>query len=137
VTTPSSGGSIFKWFHRTQQTNGIASGRSRNGNPHLIDLHQVEKIYQSAADSFTALKRVDLQIDRGEFVAIIGKSGSGKSTLINMLTGIDRPTSGEGWLAMCRYTRAARARWRPGAGATSALSFSSSSCCRRFRSSKT
>ena len=48
----------------------------------------------SAAGSFTALKRVDLQIDRGEFVAIIGKSGRGKSTLINMITGIDRPTAG-------------------------------------------
>jgi ABC-type lipoprotein export system ATPase subunit len=81
-----------KWFHRIEKTNGVVNGRSRN--PHLIDLQQVEKTYQSAAGSFTALKRVDLQIDRGEFVAIIGKSGSGKSTLINMITGIDRPTSG-------------------------------------------
>src|SRR4026209_2191103 len=86
---------MFTWFHPSQKPNGTASERSRNGNAHLIDLHQVEKIYQSAAGSFTALKRVDLQIDRGEFVAIIGKSGSGKSTLINMVTGIDRPTSGE------------------------------------------
>lgn len=38
---------------------------------------------------------VDLNVDAGEFVAVIGKSGSGKSTLINMITGIDRPTSGE------------------------------------------
>ena len=68
----------------------------RSHNAHLIDLHQVVKTYQSAAGTFTALKRVDLQIDRGEFVAIIGKSGSGKSTLINMITGIDRPTSGRG-----------------------------------------
>src|SRR5436190_17615186 len=82
-----------KWFSRTEKTNRAGNGRSRNA--HLIDLHQVEKTYQSAAGSFTALKRVDLQIDRGEFVAIIGKSGSGKSTLINMITGIDRPTSGE------------------------------------------
>src|SRR5436190_5277479 len=80
-----------KWFSRTDKTNRAADGRSA----HLIDLRQVEKTYQSAAGSFTALKRVDLQIDRGEFVAIIGKSGSGKSTLINMVTGIDRPTSGE------------------------------------------
>ncbi len=82
-----------KWFNRTEKTNGAVNGHSRNA--HLIDLHQVEKTYQSAAGSFTALKRVDLQIDRGEFVAIIGKSGSGKSTLINMITGIDRPTAGE------------------------------------------
>jgi ABC-type lipoprotein export system ATPase subunit len=81
-----------KWFHRTGKTNRAVNGNSHNA--HLIDLHQVEKTYQSAAGSFTALKRVDLQIDRGEFVAIIGKSGSGKSTLINMITGIDRPTAG-------------------------------------------
>src|SRR6185436_5417617 len=87
------GGSMFQWLRRTEKTNPAINGRVQNA--HLIDLHQVEKTYQSAAGNFTALKRVDLQIDRGEFVAIIGKSGSGKSTLINMITGIDRPTSGE------------------------------------------
>ena len=61
----------------------------------LIDLRGVTKVYQTAAGSFTALKTVDLQIEAGEFVAIVGKSGSGKSTLLNMLTGIDRPTSGQ------------------------------------------
>src|SRR5215217_6225796 len=94
MATQSWGGSMFgKWFQRIEKTNGAVNRRSHN--PHLIDLHQVEKTYQSAAGSFTALKRVDLQIDRGEFVAIIGKSGSGKSTLINMVTGIDRPSPGE------------------------------------------
>jgi ABC-type lipoprotein export system ATPase subunit len=83
-----------KWFQRANQA-GAAAGPQPRTTTHLIDLHQVEKTYQSAAGSFTALKRVDLAIDRGEFVAIIGKSGSGKSTLINMITGIDRPTSGE------------------------------------------
>ncbi|MFM8320864.1 MAG: ABC transporter ATP-binding protein [Chloroflexota bacterium] len=61
----------------------------------IIRLHQVVKTYHSSAGSFTALKGVDLCIERGEFVAIVGKSGSGKTTLINVLTGIDRPTSGE------------------------------------------
>jgi ABC-type lipoprotein export system ATPase subunit len=61
----------------------------------LIDLRRVVKTYESAAGKFTALKGVDLKVDAGEFVAVIGKSGSGKSTLINMITGIDRPTSGE------------------------------------------
>jgi putative ABC transport system ATP-binding protein len=66
-----------------------------HGNNHLIELRQVVKTYATAAGPFQALKGVDLQLDRGEFVSVIGKSGSGKSTLINMITGIDRPTSGE------------------------------------------
>jgi len=61
----------------------------------LVDLQQVVKTYKTPAGDFVALKGVDLQVDEGEFVAIIGKSGSGKSTLINMITGIDRPTSGQ------------------------------------------
>jgi ABC-type lipoprotein export system ATPase subunit len=47
------------------------------------------------AGDFTALKDIDLRVDTGEFVSVVGRSGSGKSTLINMITGIDRPTSGE------------------------------------------
>jgi putative ABC transport system ATP-binding protein len=61
----------------------------------IIDLHRVTKTFESAAGNFTALHEIDLQVDRGDFVAVIGKSGSGKSTLLNMITGIDRPTSGE------------------------------------------
>jgi putative ABC transport system ATP-binding protein len=61
----------------------------------LIRLRGVIKQYETAAGAYTALRGIDLAIDRGEFVAIVGKSGSGKSTLINMITGIDRPTSGE------------------------------------------
>jgi putative ABC transport system ATP-binding protein len=66
---------------------------------HLIELRRVVKRFQTAAGTFTALKSVDLQVDKGEFVAIIGKSGSGKSTLVNMITGIDRPTEGEVYVA--------------------------------------
>src|SRR5687768_17635235 len=83
-----------RWFKRNG-TGGSANGQYHQGNAHLIDMRQIIKTYQSAAGTFTALRSVDLQVDRGEFVAIIGKSGSGKSTLINMLTGIDRPTTGE------------------------------------------
>ena len=61
----------------------------------MIDLRHVDKYYQSAAGDYHALKDIALCICGGEFVSIIGKSGSGKSTLLNMITGIDRPTTGE------------------------------------------
>ncbi len=61
----------------------------------LIDLTGVVKSYKTPAGEFQALKGIDLKIDAGEFVAVVGKSGSGKSTLSNMITGIDRPTQGE------------------------------------------
>ena len=61
----------------------------------VVELHQVVKTYRGSAGIFTALKGVNLQVEPGAFVSIIGKSGSGKSTLINVITGIDRPTSGE------------------------------------------
>ncbi len=71
------------------------NGRQPESNGRLVDLREVVKTYQSTAGTFTALKGVDLQVESGAFVSIIGKSGSGKSTLINVITGIDRPTSGE------------------------------------------
>jgi putative ABC transport system ATP-binding protein len=60
----------------------------------MISLQQVNKTYETPAGKFDALKAVDLQIQPGEFVGVVGKSGSGKSTLLNMVAGIDRPTSG-------------------------------------------
>ena len=61
----------------------------------IIELRDVQKSYVSAAGEFRALRGINLQINPGEFVSVIGKSGSGKSTLLNMVTGIDRPTAGE------------------------------------------
>jgi len=67
---------------------GCAEGAPR------IAMRDVSKIYATAAGVFQALSRIDLDVNAGDFVAIVGKSGSGKSTLVNVMTGIDSVTSG-------------------------------------------
>ncbi len=71
------------------------ASRSDDGGEALVDLRRVVKRYESLAGAVTALKGVDLEVAPGEFLAVTGKSGSGKTTLVNMITGIDRSTSGE------------------------------------------
>jgi putative ABC transport system ATP-binding protein len=86
---------MFEGLFRRSELDGIAEP----SESHLIELRDVVKVYTNQAGSFTALKGVSLEVNCGEFVAVVGKSGSGKSTLINSLTGIDRPTSGEIFVA--------------------------------------
>ncbi|UCF09052.1 MAG: ABC transporter ATP-binding protein [Thermoplasmata archaeon] len=59
-----------------------------------IELKNLEKIYKTGKTEFRALKDIDLVMDNGGLIAIVGPSGSGKSTMLNMITGIDRPTKG-------------------------------------------
>ncbi len=70
---------------------------SSTANP-LIELRAVVKVYNSLAGSVTALNEINLKIAQGEFLVVTGRSGSGKTTLVNVITGLDRATSGEIWI---------------------------------------
>jgi putative ABC transport system ATP-binding protein len=99
-------------FQREETVRQIGSN---NSTEVLITLRGVVKTYSTPAGSFQALRGIDLQVRKGEFLAVVGKSGSGKSTLLNMLTGIDRPTSGEvvvGQTSIHRMGEGETARWR-------------------------
>ncbi len=85
-----------------------------DGQP-LIEVKNLVKVFKTPAGDLAVIKGLDVEVQPGEFVAIIGKSGSGKSTFINMLTGIDRPTSGEIMIAgapIHAYTEGQMAAWR-------------------------
>jgi len=71
------------------------SNSNSNSNSTIIHLQSVVKDFQGPAGVIHVLKGVNLNVGQGEFVGIRGPSGSGKSTLLNMITGIDRPTSGQ------------------------------------------
>jgi ABC-type lipoprotein export system ATPase subunit len=80
-----------------------------------IHLRRLVKKFKNAAGEFTVLKGIDVDVPTGQFVSIVGKSGSGKSTLLNMMTGIDRPTSGDvlvGGVNIHKLSESQRALWR-------------------------
>lgn len=67
--------------------------------PPIIDLKAVFKKYDSPSGTTQALNGVEFQVQQGQLAAIVGRSGSGKSTLLNIVAGIDRPTSGQVFVA--------------------------------------
>jgi putative ABC transport system ATP-binding protein len=93
-----------------------ALSASKGNAQAMIELNGIVKRFTNAAGEFTVLKGVDLSINRGEFVSIVGKSGSGKSTLLNMVTGIDHPTEGRvvvnGADIYTGVTESQRSKWR-------------------------
>ena len=81
----------------------------------MITLQSVTKVFQTKESEFAALKNIDLSIEKGQYVAIVGKSGSGKSTLLNMIAGIDHPTNGSVELngeQIDRMNESRLAQWR-------------------------
>jgi putative ABC transport system ATP-binding protein len=81
----------------------------------VIALRQAGKTFATPAGPFVALQGVDLEVARGELVAVVGKSGSGKSTLLNLIGGIERATEGEVRVAGTPVHDASEdvlARWR-------------------------
>jgi len=81
----------------------------------IIELRRLSKSYHTPAGAIPALRGLDLSVTAGEFLAVVGKSGAGKSTLVNMVTGIDRPDSGDICIAgteLHHLSEDDRARWR-------------------------
>jgi putative ABC transport system ATP-binding protein len=98
-----------------QLSNQATVGNLLAGSGPLIKMRQVKKSYETPAGACPALREIDLEIARGEFIAIMGKSGSGKSTLLNLIGGIDRPSQGEVIVAGTRVHDTSEnilARWR-------------------------
>ncbi|MCJ7620675.1 MAG: ABC transporter ATP-binding protein [Anaerolineae bacterium] len=79
-------------------------------NEHLIEVQELTKVYGMGAATVHALDGINLTIEEGEFVAIMGPSGSGKSTLMNILGCLDRPTDGRYWLGGEDVSRLNRAQ---------------------------
>ena len=64
----------------------------------MVMLQNVYKVYRMGETEITALKDVNLKVDRGEYVAVLGPSGSGKSTMLNIIGGLDHPTNGAAYV---------------------------------------
>jgi putative ABC transport system ATP-binding protein len=81
----------------------------------LVEIRKVTKQFRKGDEVITPLQEVNLDVERGDFVSLMGASGSGKSTLLNSIAGIDRPTSGEiivNGTDITKLSRGALADWR-------------------------
>lgn len=81
----------------------------------LIACRKLTRTYYRGEIEITPLSKLDLDVDEGEFLALMGPSGSGKTTLLNLVAGIDRPTSGDLWIDgvnIAQMSRSRLAAWR-------------------------
>ncbi|MSU20809.1 MAG: ABC transporter ATP-binding protein [Pedosphaera sp.] len=85
------------------------------GNPDVVTIRELSKVYRQGEINVTALNRISLDIQAGEFLTLMGPSGSGKSTLLHIIAGVDRPTSGEcrvQGIDVARLSESELADWR-------------------------
>lgn len=89
-------------MYRFMETEDVRVRPETNGHVDttttLISMQNIWKTYQMGAEELHALKDVSFQVDKGEYLAIIGPSGSGKSTLMNLIGCLDSPTKGQYWI---------------------------------------
>jgi putative ABC transport system ATP-binding protein len=81
----------------------------------LVEVRDVKKVYRRGSEQVNVLDGLSLEVEEGDFVALMGPSGSGKTTLLNLIGGVDQPTSGEvivGGTAISRMNGGQLARWR-------------------------
>ncbi len=127
VTEPSKNGTdsqvkkeaVIELVHTQRQESARiqidSAPRANHQDTPAIVLRNVEKVYENAAGKFVALKSINLQLNYGQFISIVGKSGCGKSTLLNMITGIDHPTAGEVLIGnehIYKMSESKRSLWR-------------------------
>ena len=96
---------VLQWLRRCRNSPGCAARYA--GAPPAVDpgndsrtvfvSRGLSKVYHMGEVDVVALRSVDLEIQEGEFIVLLGPSGSGKSTLLNILGGLDAPTGGEAW----------------------------------------
>jgi putative ABC transport system ATP-binding protein len=92
----------------------LSNAHLENGDP-IVAVHNVYKEFHRDAITIPVLMGIDLRLDRGDYLALMGPSGSGKSTLLNLVAGLDRPTSGT--VTVCgesleKTSESGLARWR-------------------------
>jgi putative ABC transport system ATP-binding protein len=99
---------------KTTIENRIITMNENDTQPY-IHCERISKTYRKGATEVTPLKALDLDVARGEFLALMGPSGSGKTTLLNLIAGIDSPSGGELWVGgtqLTQLTRGALTAWR-------------------------
>src|SRR5262249_6368312 len=81
----------------------------------IVRVHDLHKHFQRGSEVIEVLEGLSLEVEPGEFLALMGPSGSGKTTLLNLIAGLDTPSQGQIWVGdqlISRMTEAQLARWR-------------------------